>query len=109
MKGYQDYPCEFCKYYSTCGDWEREQDCEGFSLTSYEEYMKWRKEDEQKTKNFYKDLVGSCKGTRYRWEICTDEMAELMGIPLKVAEIWERKIIRYGISERQNGGIVTNA
>lgn len=92
--------CMSCIYFETCGDVERTEPCNG-KVTE--------EEDKKRTEHFFKDLVGSCKGTQYRWEIFTNEMAELMGITLQEAAMWEQKIVRYGISERQNGGVVTNA
>ena len=92
--------CYHCIYFSACGDVDRIEPCKG-KVTE--------EEDRTSAKNFFADLVGTCKGTRYRWEIFTEEMADLMGITVKEAEVWERKLIKYGITERQNGGIVTNA
>ena len=92
--------CLHCIYFDACGDVERTEPCNGKVSEA---------EDKKKAENFFKDLVGSCKGTQYRWEIFTDEMAELMHISLEEAQEWERKLIKYGITERQNGGIVTNA
>lgn len=92
--------CYECIYFDACGDADRMEPCKGYVSEDV---------DRKSTENFFADLVGSCKGTAYRWEIFTDEMAELMGIPLKEAEEWERKIIKYGITERQNGGVVVNA
>lgn len=100
----RNFVCDHCKYFLSCGDETRTEPCKGYFF-----YNKEKEEDKQKTVNFYKDLVGSCKGTMYKYEIFTEEMAELMGISVEEAEEWERKIIKYGISERQNGGIVTNA
>lgn len=92
--------CYKCIYYNVCGDVDRTESCDGKVSEDA---------DRKRTEHFFKDLVGSCKGTQYRWEIYTDEMAHLMGISLETAREWEQKIIKYGISERQNGGIVTNA
>lgn len=105
----REYICQYCKYFPNCGDEERTEPCKGYKMISYEEYCKAEEADRKKTEHFFKDLVDSCKGTRYRWEICTDEMAELMGISLEKAKEWERKILKYEISERQNGGVVINA
>lgn len=103
------YPCLSCKYYNTCGDNFRTEECNGKEFCSIKEFNTRVAEDYIKTENFYKDLVGSCKGTAYKYEICTDEMADLMGLSMEEAKAWEQKLILHKIAERQNGGIVTNA
>lgn len=103
------YPCLSCKYYNTCGDNFRTEECKGKELCKLIEFNTRVAEDYIRTENFYKDLVGSCKRTAYKYEICTDEMADLMGITIEEAKDWERKLILHHIAERQNGGIVTNA
>lgn len=109
---FETYPCLSCKYFETScrnGNATRTEYCDQRDLCTHEEYVMRVEADRKKTENFYKDLVGSCKGTQYKYEICVDEMAELMHISLEEADDWEDKLILYKITERQNGGIVTNA
>lgn len=98
----KEFTCSDCIYFDTCGDIKRTAACGG-KVSEEEDY--------KRTKEFFRDLQGSCKAKQserghLRWTASIADIAWVMNISEKEARIWEQKIIRYGFSERQGGELV---
>lgn len=93
--------CYHCIYYPACGDPARVEPCEG-------------KVTEEEDKKRYTEMYRDLKGMMYNGDthhsdsgIISDyKIAELLKVNLDKATEIRTKIVHYGISERQGGGLV---
>lgn len=90
--------CKVCIYFDACGDVDRTEPCNGrFVITR------------ENAKEFYRDLCGTvygdcnknCCGT-----MSVKLISEHMDISIERANMFCNAMIKYGITERQNGMIV---
>ena len=90
--------CRGCIYFDVCGDVDRTEPCKGkYEITK------------ENTKEFYRDLCGTVYGDSNK--VCQGVMsieliAERMKISVEKANIFCEAMIKYRITERQNGMIV---
>lgn len=104
------YVCLSCKYFNTCGDCNRTEECKGKTFCSFEQYTERETRDKGIAYEAFRDLKGSLyQGNVNHGSSCivSDSwIADCLGITEDEATEIRMKIVYYGFSERQGGGLV---
>lgn len=90
--------CKDCVYFSACGDVDRTEPCNGRFIITKEQ-----------AKEFYRDLCGTIYGNsnvNSQGTMTVELIAEHMDIDIPKANFFCDAMIKYKITERQNGMIV---
>ena len=90
--------CKGCVYFDACGDIKRTESCKGrFVITK------------EQAREFYRDLCGTVYGdsnVNSQGTMTVELIAEHMSISVPKANFFCNAMIKFKITERQNGMIV---